>query len=100
MKGVSLRGDVTFTGTQFVIENRTDEDWHDVRLEINGGMLTSGYLYHADSIAAGRALTVGALLFTNSDHVRFNPFQLKADKLTVSCTLPDGASGFATFRWQ
>jgi hypothetical protein len=86
----SLNASVSFTGTQFVIANRDSFDWTDVRLEINPGVLTSGYSLTADRIVAGETYAVGAMQFAKGDGTRFDPFAMKPLQLSVSAETPWG----------
>ncbi|MHC4710603.1 MAG: hypothetical protein ACYTA3_09295, partial [Planctomycetota bacterium] len=41
----SLDASIQFDGLQFKIVNQDDFAWHDVRLDLNGGLAHSGYLH-------------------------------------------------------
>ena len=76
---------IIFTGTQFIITNKNDYDWTNVKMEINSGIIRSGYVLRANRIAAGRTYTVGASQFAKSDGERFNPFSHKLMNVTITC---------------
>lgn len=97
---VTLQATAAFTGTQIIIANTGLDDWRDVKMEINGGIFSSGYVNRTDSIAAKNTYTVGAMQFTTSDGTRFNPFQVKPQQITISATLPDDSFGIVTFGWK
>ena len=94
-----LSASVNFTGTQFEVSNVGDADWSDVKLDVNGGVFSSGFIYRTNGLRKGRKLTVGALQFANSDGVRFNPLQFKPQKMMVTA-LVDGQRAATTVRWQ
>jgi hypothetical protein len=96
---VDLMATVRFDGTRFTISNRDAFAWHDVELEINGGLFTGGYKLSVPVIEAGRTYSVGALQFAKSDGTRFNPFQTKPTKLSISCQTGSGDHGFYVGGW-
>lgn len=81
---------VRFTGTQFVITNKDSFDWTNVKLEINGGIFSGGYQLKPERMKAGETYTVGALQFADSDGKRFNPFEMKPQKLSITADTPNG----------
>lgn len=85
-----LEAAVRFNGTQFTITNRDAFDWTDVKLEVNGGILSGGYELRQGRMQAGQTYTVGAMQFADSDGVRFNPFQMKPQKFVISADTPGG----------
>jgi hypothetical protein len=91
----------SFTGTQFVVYNDCDDDWTDVTVDLNGGVFTDGYLCHENvaHIAAGDHVTVGVMQFANNEGVRFNPLQMKPQKLQVSAKVT-GAFAVRSVRWR
>ncbi|MCC5786151.1 MAG: zinc ribbon domain-containing protein [Phycisphaerales bacterium] len=76
---------IIFTGTQFVIENKNEYDWTNVRMIVNSGILSGGYALRVSRLAAGETYTVGAAQFTKSDGERFNPFSHKPRNFTIHC---------------
>jgi hypothetical protein len=96
---VELKAEVRFTGTQFIITNKDTFDWTNVELEINSGLIKSGYKLKTPRIVAGQTYTVGALQFAKGDGTRFNPFAIKPQNISVSCATPRG-QGFVTLTWQ
>lgn len=86
-RATQLRADVRFTGTQFEIKNRDRTEWTDVRLQINGGLATSGYEFRLPSLAAGETIQIGALQFAKSDGTRFNPLQVKPQQFVIVARL-------------
>lgn len=79
-----LNAEVRFTGTQFVITNKESFDLTNVKMEINGGLFSGGYELKHNRMKANDTYTVGALQFADSDGKRFNPFQMKPQKFTIS----------------
>ncbi|HEV8238075.1 MAG TPA: hypothetical protein VGS57_01760 [Thermoanaerobaculia bacterium] len=85
-----LKAHVNFTGTQFVITNNDTFTWTDCKLEVNPKTFSSGFTYHAGSLAAGSVYTVGVLQFANDDGQRFNPLQYKPTSFSIACNTPGG----------
>jgi len=96
---VDLNATVRFTGTQFVIKNDDSFDWTNVKLEINSGLISGGYVLNAERMRPGETYTVGAMQFAKSDGERFNPLTHKPQKLSVWCDTPRG-KGFYLGGWK
>jgi hypothetical protein len=94
-----LDAEVTFTGTQFVVENRTGGLWRDVDVQVGRDRDAPPYRYRADAILGGRSVTVGALNFERPDGSRLSPFRVQPTRWAVSATLPDGRTGFVEGRF-
>lgn len=99
VQDVTLKAAVRFTGNQFVLTNEDTFAWTDVKIEINSGMLKSGFIYRADRIEAGKTYTVGALQFAKPDGTRLNPFSVKPQNVTITASTPRG-SGFFYGGWK
>lgn len=95
---INLNASVRFTGTQFIIENDDNFDWLNVKMEVNGSFLKSGFILETYRMEAGETYTVGALQFAKKDGTRFNPITYKPQKFDISCNTPKGEDGFLD--WQ
>lgn len=87
---------VHFTGTQFVITNLEDVDCQNSMMEVNGGLFKGGYSLDGYILEAGQEYTVGAAQFTDKDGVRFNPFSIKPQNISISCR---GNNKLTTASW-
>lgn len=87
---IDLSASISFTGTQFVINNNDDFDWQNVELDLNSGTFSSGYTLNVSRLEAGESYTVGAMQFANSDGEKFNPFSHKPLNMSISCDTPRG----------
>jgi len=96
---IHLSAKAQFTGTQFVITNNDSFNWTNVELELNEGLIRSGYKLTSQVMAAGQTYTVGALQFAKTDGTRFNPFQIKPQSITITCDTPRG-KGIYTGSWK
>jgi hypothetical protein len=91
---VPLSAHVSFTGTQFVIDNRSDAMWRSVEVFVGRDGDAPPFCYRADAILGGRSLTVGALHFARPDDLRLDPFHYQPDRWAVTAVV-DGRQGFA-----
>ena len=96
---VDLNASVRFMGTQFVITNYDNFNWENAQLEINPGLLKSGYKLNVGLMSAGNAYTVGALQFAKPDGTRFNPILIKAQSISIYCDTPKG-KGYYHGTWN
>ena len=97
---VSLHASVNFTGTQFIIANNDNFDWIDVKMEVNGSFLKSGFILKTNRMEAGNTYNVGALQFAKNDGTRFNPVAYKPKSFTISCKTPNGEDAFWSGGWD
>ena len=93
--GVDLTASVNFDGAQFTIVNGDSFAWSECKLDLNGGLIRSGYVLNAGRLDAGSTYTVGAAQFANGDGERFNPFTMKPQNLFVICDTPRGRGSFS-----
>jgi len=96
---VDLNASIKFSGTQFIITNNDSFDWKNVELEINSGLLKSGYKLNAGLMSAGQTYTVGAMQFAKGDGTRFNPLLIKPQSVSIFCDTPKG-KGFYSGKWN
>lgn len=96
---VRLNATVHFTGTQVVVKNKDSFNWSNVKLEVNPGLVSGGYVLNVPTMKAGETYTVGALQFAKSDGERFNPFTHKPQKFSIWCDTPKG-KGFYSGEWK
>ena len=83
-----------------MITNQDPFDWTDVELEINGGLISSGYLLSTDRIPAGETVSVGALQFADGDGSRFNPMTMKPQSFRIRAYMADGRRGAYSAAWD
>jgi len=91
---IALNASVIFTGTQFEITNNDNFSWSNVKLEINPGLLKSGYKLNVRVMSAGNTYTVGAMQFAKPDGTRFNPFSMKAQSISIYCNTSKGDGSY------
>lgn len=78
-----LSAEVSFTGTQFVISNTGADNWDDVTLMIDPGVLSDGFSLEVAGLGAKKQYSVGALQFADGDGKRFNPLQQKPRRFRI-----------------
>lgn len=74
-----------FTGTTFIVKNLDKYDCVDSKLEINGGVFSSGYVIEGYTLESGETYEVGALQFAKKDGTRFNPLEVKPLNFYIDC---------------
>lgn len=92
----AIEGAVSFTGTQFVVENRSADHWREVEVSVYSPRAAAPYVYRADAILAGRRLVIGALNFETGGGLRWSPFQLAPSTFSIAARRDDGRIGFTS----
>jgi len=100
LKSIFLDASVSYNGTQFIIENNDDFDWLNVKMEVNGTLLKSGFILRTERMEAGVLYTAGALQFAKNDGTKFNPFYYKPNNIDIYCQTPDGDDAFWSGSWE
>ncbi len=90
----TLKANIQFTGTQFVITNNDWEDWENIEFELNDNFTLTVPL-----IQANNSYTVGAMQFTDDAGLRFNPFQMKPKKMEITTKKDGHTTGMYTGTW-
>jgi len=98
-RSVGIHAEVTFDSTQFVISNKDDFDWTNVKAEVNGEVVFPGFLYSIPKIAAEQSYTVLASRFFKPDGSRFDPSTTEIQRFTIACDTPNGRGSW-TSNWQ
>lgn len=91
---VDLNAHVQFTGEQFMVANKDSFDWTNVKLEVNFGLVSSGYILKVPIVKAYEIFTVGAMQFAKKGGERFNPFTQKPQKFSIWCDTPKGKGSY------
>ena len=94
-----LDATVKFSDVAFMITNNESKEWTNCKLELNAEGFKSGYVYKTKVIPTKDALIVPFREFTKGDGTRFNPYDMKAKSLSISCEV-DGVHGFNYFGIQ
>lgn len=97
---VDLVATVRFDQKQFTIINRNNFDWTQVKMEVNSGLIASGYILEQNRLKANTTYTVGALQFAKPDGTRLNPFTTKVLNMTIRAKLPNGQWGWWYGGWE
>lgn len=91
----NLNAEVRFSGTQIIVKNKDPFDWSNIKIELNAGMLDSGYYYEGGSIGAGQTATIGILNFAKSNGERLNPILIKPRTATILADTPNGRAAYS-----
>jgi hypothetical protein len=91
---IDLTAQVRFTETQITIHNGDTFDWTNVKLEINAGVFSSGFVLKAPRIGAGQDYVAEAMQFAKSNGERFNPFTYKLQSFDIWCDTPNGQGAY------
>ena len=91
-----LQAEIKFSEIAFQITNTEDLDWTGCRLEMNSGIIRGGYTYTTDLIPSKDPLIIPFREFTKGDGTRFNPYDTKAQNLSISCQV-GGEHGFGYY---
>lgn len=94
-EAIRLTATVDYTDTQLFITNNDNYDWTGVTLEINPGVLRSGYVLEASVMKAGETYSVGYMQFAKPDGERLNPFTTKPQAVRIIATTPRGYGYYA-----
>jgi hypothetical protein len=98
-RNAGLNAAVTFDGAQFVISNKDNFDWTNVKMEVNGGVAFPGFSYSIPKIAAEKTYTVFGNRFFKPDGSQFDPSTTIIQRFTIACDTPKGpASWSVTWR--
>ena len=96
---VPLNATVTFDNTQFVITNKDNFDWTNVKMEVNGGLATLGFSYHTPGITAGKTYAVSGKQFFRPDGTQLNMALTIIQRFYITCDTPKGAGSWSA-TWQ
>jgi hypothetical protein len=94
-KAVGLNASVTFDSTQFVVVNKDNFDWTEVKMEVNGGLISPGFSSNLNKISAGETRTVPYTKFLNLDNTQFNPSAAKIQRFEITCQTPKGEGSWS-----
>jgi len=91
-----LQAEVKFSELAFQITNIEDLKWTDCKFELNSGLIRGGYTYKENVMLSMDPLVIPFREFTKGDGTRFDPYETKAQKLTISCQV-GGEHGFGYY---
>lgn len=89
--------DVRFNALAFQITNNEEKAWDFCNLEINSGIIKGGWKYENQGFSAKEVVILPFNEFTKGDGERFNSFDTKPKKLTISCEDTNKKRGFNYF---
>jgi len=94
-----IRASVLFDGDRFRIVNMDDFSWHDVLIDINGGLANRGYTLRRDVLASEQAVVAAASAFVDEAGKHYSPADEPLRQLRIICRIGDGKQALHTRRW-
>lgn len=94
-----LKAEVAFSDDAFKITNKDEKGWTGCKLELNAGIISGGYTYKYNLFLPDDPIIIAFREFTKGDGTRFNSYETKPQKLTISCDEvgETGKRGFGYF---
>jgi hypothetical protein len=94
-----LKAEVGFSDDAFKITNKDEKGWTGCKLELNAGFISGGYTYKYNLFLPNDPIIIAFREFTKGDGKRFNSYETKPQKLTISCDEvgETGKRGFGYF---
>ncbi len=95
-----LNASVRIDGRQLTIGNTGDEVWHDVRIDLNGGLANRGYVRELSTLAPRQSMVFDVAAFSDEDGTTFNPASERLRQLRIAAETADGRVALYTRRWD
>lgn len=95
-----IQASVRFDGAGFRIVNMDDFAWHDVLVDVNGGLANRGYTLRWDVLVAQQAIVAVADDFVNEKGRHYDPVKEPLRQLRIICDIGDGKKALHTRRWS
>ena len=94
---VELNATVTLTsdGTQFLVSNKDNFDWTNVKMEINGGVVIPGFSCTVPKIASEKTYTVAGKRFFEPDGSQFDQNTTEIQRFSITCDTPQGPGSWS-----
>lgn len=89
---------IGYLGGAFIVMNNDPFDWTDVKLDVNGGLWSSGWVVRLPRVKAKAGVTIRAEQLAKGDGQMFNPATHRPRHATISCETPYG-HGFHYNEW-
>lgn len=85
-----LNAQVRKTATQVFVTNDDSFAWTNCSVELNAGVISSGWSQQVGRIEPGEEVSGGLMAFTRSGGERFNPGSHVVETVDVHCDTPTG----------
>ncbi len=95
-----IKASVRFDGTRFSIANTDDFAWHNVVIDINGGLANRGYALRPGVIAERQAIAAPATDFIDDGGRHYDATIEPLRQLRIICDVGDGEKALYTRRWD
>ncbi len=94
-----IQASVRFDGDRFRIVNMDDFPWHNVLIDINGGLANRGYTLRWDVLASTQAVVAAATDFVDDKGNHYDPVDEPLRQLRIICEIGDGMKALHSRRW-
>ncbi len=94
-----IQASVRFDGERFRIVNMDDFPWHDVMIDINGGLANRGYTLRRDVLASEQAVVAAATDFVDELGNHYDPVEEPLRQLRIICGIGNGMKALHRRRW-
>lgn len=95
-----IKASVRFDGSLFSIANTDDFAWHNVVIDVNGGLANRGCTLRPGVIASRQAIAAPATDFVDERGRHYDPTTEPLRQLRIICDVGDGEKALYTRRWD
>jgi len=84
---IHLKAEVRFDGQNFIITNKDNFIWKNVRMEVNSplSLLRFGYILRVKQMIPNKVYTFPAREFCKKNGIRFNVLLIKPQNFAITC---------------
>lgn len=95
-----LNASVWFDGRRFTVINNDDFMWHNVRIDVNGALIQTGYEITPGTLSPGHEYFFSADRFTDKNGKRFDPTHEDARTVRIACDIDEHEKGMYARRMK
>ena len=95
-----LNASVQFDGRRLTIVNNDEFAWHDVLIDVNGGLIYMGYEFRPGTLSAGQEYVFAAARFVDKEGKRFDPALEEIRQVRIACEIDDRRKGMYARRMK
>jgi hypothetical protein len=77
-----------------------DFAWHDVMIDVNGGLANRGFTLKWDVLTSRQSITAAANEFIDDEGNRYDPVGDPLRQLRIFCDIGEGKKALHTRRWS
>ncbi len=95
-----IKASVLYDGSRFSITNMDDFPWHNVVIDLNGGLANRGYALSPGVIVSRQAIAAANADFVDDRGRRYDPRIEPLRQLRINCDIHGGKNAFYTRVWD